>query len=183
MAQSFITSGLHINHIKAAIEWRGFSSVEEHNDFVIDSYNSTVKNKDAKVYILGDIVFQPATSLHLIDRLYGKKILIMGNHDVDAKRYYPYVEKVLGYYGHDSGYIMSHIPIHPSQLDSRFDVNLHGHEHVSLDEEHNKRRSEIFDARYLNIKCEFHDYKPLTFSQCRELIEYKKEGLYNEYKR
>lgn len=175
--ESMYTSDLHINHIKCSLEWRGFNTVEEHNDFIIDSFNSVVGNKDRKVFILGDAVFQPATSLHLLDRLYGKKILIMGNHDVDARRYYPYVETVLGYYGHDAGLVLSHIPVHPSQLDERFTANIHGHIHIS------GNQPGIDDPRYLNVNCEFHNYKPLTISQIKEYLEFKKEGLYNEYKR
>ena len=174
--ESMITSDLHIRHLRAGIEWRGFKTLEEHDEFIIDSFNSTVANKDRKVYILGDIVFQPASSIHLIDRLFGKKILIMGNHDVDARRYYPYVEQALGYYGHDSGFIMSHIPVHSSQLDKRFSANIHGHIHVGSGDP-------ISDSRYLNVNCEFHDYKPITISQAKEYLEYKKEGLYSEYNR
>lgn len=167
---------LHLNHVKCATEWRGFETVEKHNEFIIDSYNSIVANKDRKVYILGDVVFQPATSLHLLDRLYGKKILIMGNHDVDARRYYPYFDQVYSLFGHDSGLILSHIPVHSTQLDSRFYANIHGHIHVGSGDP-------INDHRYLNVNCEFHKYKPITISQIKEYLEFKKEGLYSEYRK
>lgn len=71
---------------------------------------------------------------------------------------------------------MSHIPLHPSQLDSRFTANIHGHIHIGSGDP-------INDPRYLNVNCEFHDYKPITISQIREYLEYKKEGLYSEYSR
>jgi calcineurin-like phosphoesterase family protein len=104
----------------------------------------------------------------------------MGNHDVDARRYYPYVEKVLGYYGHDNGYIMSHIPIHPSQLECRFIYNLHGHKHASFTGDFNEN---ILDPKYFNVNLEFHDYKPLSMNKIKELLELKKKGKYNEYLR
>jgi calcineurin-like phosphoesterase family protein len=174
-SRSFICSDLHINHIKCALEWRGFKTVEEHNEFIIDNYNSTVKNKDAKVYILGDVVFQPATSLHMIDRLYGKKILIAGNHDEKLQRYIPYFEGIYSYFGTDGGLFMSHVPIHNVQLDERFTDNLHGHIHQNT--------IGIDDGRYLNVNVEFHDYKPINLFDTIELLKLKKEGKYNEYRK
>lgn len=173
-SDSFICSDLHLNHQRCALEWRGFKTVEEHNEFIIDNHNSTVKNKDAKVYIIGDVVFQPATSLHLIDRLYGKKILIAGNHDEKLQRYTSYFDGIYAYFGTDGGIFMSHVPVHTGQLDERFTNNVHGHIHQNA--------TGIDDGRYLNVNIEFHDYKPIKLYTAIELLKLKKEGKYNEYR-
>lgn len=147
------TSDLHINHIRGS-QWRGFSSLDEHNNFIIDSFNSVVKNKDARVFIVGDVLFQPATSMHFLRRLYGKKYLILGNHDVDPRRYGDIFEGILGSFSVDGQYAVTHIPIHSSQME-RFKFNIHGHEHMM--------NITIRDPRYINVNCELHDYKPITF--------------------
>lgn len=79
----FFTGDLHLNH-KKILEYanRPFSSVEEMNRVIIDNWISTITDKDT-VYVNGDIAFGlPAKANELIKSLPGKKILLMGNHDV-----------------------------------------------------------------------------------------------------
>ncbi|MCX2696224.1 metallophosphoesterase family protein [Ochrobactrum chromiisoli] len=62
---------------------RPFSSVNEMDDFLVDAWNSAVKQTDI-VYHLGDFSFGgPAHAKAIFRRLNGRKILILGNHDVD----------------------------------------------------------------------------------------------------
>ena len=52
-------------------------------------------------------------------------------------------------------FILSHCPIHPSELDYRFKYNIHGHVHVKS----------LSDERYINVCCEAIDYKPKTIEE------------------
>ena len=80
----FFTSDLHFGHknILKFAKPRPFSTIEEHDQAIINNWNSVVKQED-DVYIIGDI------SLNLnaeeienrLKALNGNKYLILGNHD------------------------------------------------------------------------------------------------------
>lgn len=62
---------------------RPFNSIREMDDFMVDSWNSVVRDTDI-VYHLGDFSFGGAAHAKAIfRRLNGRKILVLGNHDVD----------------------------------------------------------------------------------------------------
>lgn len=86
MSNIWTVSDHHFNHDKDFI-WmaRGFSSVEEMNEILIERYNSKVKDEDT-VYILGDCIMgQLEEGIKYLKRLKGKKYLAFGNHDIDNK--------------------------------------------------------------------------------------------------
>ncbi len=58
---------------------RPYCSAEEMDDDLVRKWNGRVKDDDT-VYVLGDFAFDDA-SAQVIDKLYGKKILLIGNHD------------------------------------------------------------------------------------------------------
>jgi calcineurin-like phosphoesterase family protein len=77
----FYTSDLHLGHVRCATEFRGFSSVDEHNKIIVERWNDTVTNTDV-VYIVGDLCMGKLDeSLPLAKSLRGVKYLIPGNHD------------------------------------------------------------------------------------------------------
>ena len=122
----------------------GFSSIEEHDTFIIDNINKVVRPQD-KLYLLGDVVIN-RKNMSILERINTKKIiLIKGNHDIfKLKDYLPYVKDIRAYKVMPKyGIIFSHIPIHPFDLDEseRFNYNVHGHmHHKTLD-----------DPRYINV--------------------------------
>ena len=82
--QKFYIADTHFGH-EAAIGFcnRPFSSVREMDDFMVDAWNSVVRPTDL-VYHLGDFSFGGAThARQIFRRLNGRKILILGNHDID----------------------------------------------------------------------------------------------------
>ncbi len=82
--QKFYISDTHFGH-EASLGFcqRQFSSVREMDEFMVDAWNSTVKSTDI-VYHLGDFSFGGAAHARSIfRRLNGRKILILGNHDID----------------------------------------------------------------------------------------------------
>jgi calcineurin-like phosphoesterase family protein len=81
MSNVFYTSDMHFSHRLLAIDVRGFQTIEEHDEAIIENWNKTVK-KDDTVFVLGDVSLKkPAAYKHLTSRLNGSKHLIFGNHD------------------------------------------------------------------------------------------------------
>lgn len=79
---TYVTSDLHLQH-KNILEYEAndFSSVEEHDETIIENWNHTVSRNDT-VIVAGDVAFCSKTKTsELVHRLCGNKILIYGNHD------------------------------------------------------------------------------------------------------
>jgi calcineurin-like phosphoesterase family protein len=80
MSRVFYSSDEHHLHDLVSEE-RGFASVEEHTEWLIDRHNSVVNKRDT-VFFLGDFTLKhPEAVKHITDRLLGRKHLILGNHD------------------------------------------------------------------------------------------------------
>ena len=172
MRRVYITSDLHLGHEKAAI-YRGFRSVKEHDDLIISRFNATVNPKDT-VYILGDVVFAPSKNITILERLNGVKHLILGNHEHDnVSKYISYFNKIMAFaIYHDM--VLSHIPIHESQLTDRFVdcINVHGHIHGNVEDRLDKRM-------YFNANCEFHEFYPLLADDIHKIVRSAFYGTVN----
>lgn len=79
----WFTSDTHFGH-KNILQYcpnRKFSSIEEHDKYLIDIWNSKVKPEDV-VFHCGDFSFGSLDfGLSVLDKLNGTKVLITGNHD------------------------------------------------------------------------------------------------------
>lgn len=153
MGNTFVISDLHFGHKNMAL-YRGFNSVEEHDQHIIDNWNNLVTKKDT-VWVLGDISMEKATEYHKLGLLKGHKKVVLGNHDMckpsHNKEMLKYVNAICGAVTNKSkGYILTHIPIHESEL-KRFNKNIHGHVH----------KNTIEDNRYVNVSCEVVNYTPV----------------------
>lgn len=86
MSETWLTSDLHINHPKAVLFREGrYESLHEMNEALIEEFNEVVRPEDT-VYCLGDMCLGDADEApRMMKRLNGKKILVIGNHDTDAK--------------------------------------------------------------------------------------------------
>lgn len=155
-------SDLHIGHNRI-LEFspeRGGICVDSHTEWLIEQWNSVVLNRDI-TYILGDVVFGDDNFKHL-DRLNGRKIVILGNHD-KVKRLVDYVEieapikKRLDKDGCTAW--LSHHPIHNMELSGC--LNIHGHLHgkIVTDGENKK------DNRYINCCVEHCNGIPKTWEE------------------
>lgn len=81
MFELFFASDMHFGHVNAAIKFRGFATVEEHDETLVDRWNRMVGPTD-RVIIPGDACMGTITdSIRLIHRLHGQKWLMPGNHD------------------------------------------------------------------------------------------------------
>lgn len=155
----YFCSDLHFGHTNMAIK-RGFQSAEEHDEYIIERWNQVITKRDT-VYILGDITMESKKPYHLLAHLSGIKRVIGGNHDL--RQHQPellkYVECVLGVISY-KGIFLSHIPVHPMEMDYRIKRNIHGHLH----DKKVKLGLEI-DERYTCVSMEQIDYQPKTLEQ------------------
>lgn len=78
----YFTSDTHFSH-KNSMRYCGrpFFTVEQCDEAMIERWNSVVKPEDT-VYHLGDVSMKTEPIKRLLPRLNGKKILIVGNHDL-----------------------------------------------------------------------------------------------------
>ena len=143
----WLTSDWHFNHDREFI-WkaRGFSSVQEMNEAIIQRHNALVRPDD-DVYVLGDSSLGGgdtqilAANKALIERLNGRLHIIRGNHDTDRRvAMYESCKNVVGpvLYAdmlHYKGYhfYLSHFPTLTSNLEKeslkQCTCNLFGHTH------------------------------------------------------
>ena len=152
MAQVYGISDLHLGHTNMALK-RGFSSVEEHDEYIISQWNKVVHKKDL-VWIFGDVTMEKKNSYYLLDRMNGVKKVILGNHDrdQDVPELLKHVSGVCGMLKR-RGFILTHCPIHESQLEG-FYMNMHGHVHEKT----------LNDERYVNLSAEVINYTPVLLS-------------------
>ncbi len=164
MNNTFYIGDTHFNHaniLKFEPTFRPFSSIEEHNEFLIDRWNSVVKKGDI-VWHLGDLLFGKTTiNTQILARLNGRKKLIMGNHDDFSNEYliqniFPYFERVLGV-GQSRGFVLTHIPVEGTQF-FRWKGNIHGHTHSR----------NLEDPRYVNVSCEQIGLTPISYEELHE---------------
>lgn len=135
----FVTSDLHFGHaniIKYAQKTRGrFANIKEMDDYIIDTWNSTVKYNDI-VYILGDFIFgSQQRAVEVASSLNGRKILIKGNHDVKVTKSKEFCGEFEGIYSYYHLYyekkniIMFHYPILSWDRQRYGAIHLYGHLH------------------------------------------------------
>jgi len=156
---------LHFGHRWMA-EHRGFPDVFAHDEHIIKVWNSTVHKHDM-TYILGDITMESSKYYPLLDRLNGKKIVILGNHDMpgDIPELLKYVDKV-GAMVRYKGIWLSHCPVHPMELEHRVSRIIHGHIHENIVKKWitflGFKLFKKIDKRYTCVSCEHVNYTPKT---------------------
>ena len=125
---SFVTSDTHISH-KKIMEYqpnRKFTSLEEHDKYLIDIWNKTIPPK-ATVFHVGDFIFYDR-DFSILEKLNGKIILIKGNHDHKINKVletHDYLKVI--YNG--IPIVLCHYPIQSWDQKSHSSMHFHGHEH------------------------------------------------------
>ena len=176
----YYTADLHFGNFNIIkYENRPFTDVDDMNLGLIDNWNQRVTDKD-DVYILGDFAFT-GTNLskealnNLVDKLKGKKHLIIGNHDKFISNKYfnerlweeivPYKEIKDWYYkkGEDSklktsvDVILCHYPIESWNCQHYGSIHLHGHLH--------SKPTLIKQANRYNVGVDLWNYYPVTLTE------------------
>lgn len=169
--QIFFSSDLHLGHenlrtFRNQIHSTSHTEVSDVDQWLLNNWNSKVRHKDI-TWILGDVAWSKSDLewLHLFN---GRKKLILGNHDTEMKDmtihdYLPYFESIHGIHK-KYGFVMSHAPIHPNEIQPqyRWTHNVHGHIH------HPDQCIE--DPRYINVNTDVRNGMPVHLDEIRTEI-------------
>lgn len=151
----FIISDIHFYHkniLKHCPERQKICDANDENDveswdkWMIEKWNTTIGKKDI-VYILGDFIFGSQESARkLLDKLHGKKFLILGNHDKGVDKLENYFEQItqqklvtfkksnFDFLDEDFQVFMCHYPMVTWASKHYGVINTHGHCHGRLDD-------------------------------------------------
>ena len=161
-----------------------FSSIEEHDNLIIENWNRVVTPQD-NIYILGDFSWLYARETEeLIKKLNGVKFLIKGNHDRwckdgACKKLFQGIYDYKTIQDGDKMVVMSHYPIMFYQSQHRGSILLYGHVHQTREEklfqDACKHISDTTDIpmNCYNVGCMLWDYTPVTLNQ---ILEKEKEN-------
>ena len=168
MSKVFHIGCLHIGHENMSIR-RGFENSESYFETLEKSWNSVVSKRD-KVFIHGDVTMEKSSNYHLLDKLHGSKIVIMGNHDLPkhSRKLLEHVDQIAGMINY-KGFWLTHAPVHPMEL-LRVRGNIHAHLHdevvsVSTINVGNFKLHSSNDEGYFCVDAKKLNYKPIEFSE------------------
>lgn len=160
MRNIWVISDTHFGH-ENIIKYcnRPFSSLSDMNETLVDNWNKTVKDGDI-VYHLGDVYF--GLQGKVLERLKGRKRLILGNHDEGKDTYlHKYFQKILVWRMFpEFKLLLTHVPVHEGTLGGKVQVNVHGHIHDKV----------INDKRYKNVSVEQTNYIPVHIEELASYV-------------
>jgi calcineurin-like phosphoesterase family protein len=153
----FFTSDTHFGHVVGlSVFHRNFSSIEEHDECLIENINRTVGKRDF-LYHLGDFCWHSTDSLkidfakRILDQIVCTNIhLIMGNHDPKGKdgrlkplfanqfescQHYKVVRIPCASDDKKHMVVLSHYPIKSWESMHKGSFHLYGHCHATLPED------------------------------------------------
>lgn len=167
MSRVYAIADLHLGHTNICKFRTQFSSVEDHDDYVVHNILSTCGKRDT-LWLLGDCFFTEESLDHLriMRENIGQIHLVLGNHCSENSRRQGYIKTMLteGLINSIHGLVkykgiwLSHAPLHESELRGKF--NVYGHSHTAT----------IDDDKYLCVSCEQVDYKPVNFQKIKEVL-------------
>jgi calcineurin-like phosphoesterase family protein len=143
-------------------ENRPFNNIEEMDEAIISNWNSVVDKEDI-IYHLGDFAFSHNKEelKILLERLNGRKVLIMGNHDLHINKYTDFwrevgFEEVYRYpIIYDDFFMLSHEPLY---LNNNTPYRqIHGHIHSGI----------MTPNLYYNACVEHTNYYPVKFEDIK----------------
>ena len=164
----FFTSDLHFDHANVRLyNNRPWNSLEEMNEGIIENYNSKVGKKDL-TYIIGDFAFQRHG--YFLNRLNGKKILILGSHDKMPEKYlksFTEVHQAKGIIIDKQFIYMSHCCMRVWERSHYFSAHFFGHSHGRL-----KTYNLSFD-----VGIDANDYFPQSFEEMNQKIKIRLQEM------
>lgn len=175
----YYTSDLHFGHENILQNRTMFSTIEEMNETLIEKWNKKVHRND-HVYILGDFSYRSEIPVEsYLERLKGKKHLIMGNHDGDWLRgsrydelsqYFESIDNLITIKRDKMKITMCHYPMlewsgsrYASQGTSYL---IHGHIHETKNEIYEYIKANQPTA--LNCGVDINNFEPVTFEELLE---------------
>lgn len=156
----WFTADLHLMH-ENVLKYtnRNFSSIKEHDDYIINSINERVGKKD-ELYILGDVsVTNKKRTENLLHKINGNKYLILGNHDGSIKNstLFESIDQIKVFSFKSPSYNVSiflcHYPLVTWSGKPNGRMHLHGHTHGRFDNTINGLSFDIgLDSPWTNFR-------------------------------
>ena len=207
----YYISDLHFYHanMNTQMDQRGFASFEEMNEYMIEQWNQKVRKND-EVVILGDISIDKGEKTNeLLQRLKGKKYLIVGNHDRFSndkafdRNLFKWIEPYMELNDNKRKVILSHYPVFCYNGQYRLNDQgepkvymLYGHVHNTYDEllinhfqnitreqkrlVYHANEERPIPCNMINCFCMFSDYTPLTLDEWIEVDARRRKEMQHE---
>lgn len=165
----FFTSDTHFGHKNLLHLGRGrpFSSIEEHDEALVDRWNERVQPQD-RVYHLGDFAFANRDRTEeILDRLKGQIHFVRGNHDSGMDRfasrfasYQQYKEiRVEG-----QRIVLFHFPVASWHKAHHGSWHLHGHCHGNF---------QAPNGPMADVGVDCWDFAPVAYEEIAEALSTK----------
>ncbi len=178
---TYFISDLHFGHRNILrFDCRPFSTIEEHDEYLINQWNDTVGTDD-DVWILGDISWYSALkTVNILKRLNGKKHLCIGNHDhklVKSAAFQQQFVEIVDYkeisFGDGTGVVLCHYPIPCYNKHFYNWYHLYGHVHATFewtmieDFQNQMREQHQKKSQMYNVGCmmKYMNYRPRTLEE------------------
>ncbi len=165
---TFFTSDQHFGHFNIIrLSHRPFGTVEEMDAALLSRWNAKVRDGDT-VYILGDLFYRAARVEPILEKLKGRKHLILGNHDgswtdrVDFKSHFGSVQTLKEVAIDGRRMTPCHYPM-LSYPWARQGYMIYGHIHNNVGDDYwplIQRR-----PRMLNAGVDVNGFEPVTFDE------------------
>lgn len=203
----YYISDLHFWHraLNKHMDKRGFESVEEMNDYMVERWNAKVRPND-EVVILGDFSWgTPEETRSILERLNGRLYLIRGNHDrfLDDKKFdssrFIWIKDYCELSDNKRKVVLSHYPIacYNGQYRRNAEGNptaymLHGHIHNTQDQQFLDKyveyvrsqkhmslsgNEEHVPCNLINCFCGYSDYQPMSLDEWIEIDNQRRQLL------
>ena len=185
-SEVFFTSDLHFRHgniIKYCK--RPFETVQDQTEKLIENWNKTVPDT-ATVFILGDFAFATKNQWRgFLNRMTGKKYLILGNHDrhedIPTEMFEDVVDlaKVsIKIKDHEwKTFILSHRPILCWEGSNDGSIMLYGHVHTctnpEVDENIDSELVKLMPKNSWDVGVDNNNYTPVSVHEVLEKINNK----------
>ena len=188
----FFTSDLHAYHTNIIESCRRpFKDAEEMNEVLIENWNAVVDD-DSVVFCLGDFAWGGYTKWkNFCDKLNGKIVLIVGNHDrrnltsKAADELFDFVTQQMYLRIEGRPVYLNHYPflcyggIYREPKDQVW--ALHGHIHLgpnSLDGKDIPRMKYLLPTQY-DVGVDMNNFAPISWEEIKNRIEYQVENNVN----
>lgn len=131
----YFTSDLHINDLRVfnGSRKKYFKTISGFHEYLIKKWNNKVTDEDL-IIVLGDVGIDTESTVNMLNQLNGRKVLILGNHDIESLDFLPdaFIRTRYLYCTCINGTLVgcSHKPkLYPDLHNIGCDVYIHGHHH------------------------------------------------------
>jgi calcineurin-like phosphoesterase family protein len=166
----FFTADQHFGHANIIKHCgRPFSKSAEMDEALLDKWNSCIGHNDT-IYIIGDLFFRNTTfAQDYLNRMNGKKHMIIGNHDkdwmkrVDLPSFFESMSHMLELSDGSHRITLCHYPMMTWNGAAKGSYMIHGHIHNNTNAEYFKLICAM--PNILNAGVDINDFRPVTFKE------------------